>query len=76
MGDDTQLARAMDEAEVADLGPLPDPDQVSPTTDRDERPSASTADEHRPGVLPDPPYDHERGDDRVPAPPPSLTAEV
>jgi hypothetical protein len=70
MTDAQDLVRAMSADEVAALGPLPDPDTEDPTTDRDERPSAMTAEVHSPGVLPSAPsaqYDA-GGFDPFPAP--------
>lgn len=67
MTDAQDLVRAMSADEVAALGPLPDPDTEDPTTDRDERPSAMTAEVHSPGVLASAQYD--AGDfDPFPAP--------
>lgn len=67
MTDAQDLVRAMSADEVAALGPLPDPDTEDPTTDRDERPSAMTAEVHSPGVLPSAQYDA-GGFDPFPAP--------
>jgi hypothetical protein len=73
MNDAQDLVRSMSADEVSALGPLPDPDTVSPTTDRDDRAPASTAEVHSPGVLP---AAHYAAADDDPFPPPrSLTEE-
>jgi len=73
MSDPQALVRSLNADELAALGPLPDPDVVSPTTDRHNRTPNSTADAHAPGVLESPTHAVAEGD---PFPPPrSLTEE-
>ena len=67
------LTRTLESTEAEALGPMPDSEVVSPTTDRVSRVGAFTAEEHHPGTLAqDAPY--ESADDPFP-PPRSLTEE-
>ena len=73
MTDPNDLVRSLEAEEVTALGPLPEPDAVSPTTDRHDRTPESTADAHAAGVLSSSSYAVEDGD---PFPPPrSMTEE-
>ena len=73
MSDPEEFVRSLNADEIAALGVLPDPEVVSPTTDRTNRTPASTADVHAPGVLESSSYDVADGD---PFPPPrSITEE-
>jgi hypothetical protein len=51
MPDTNELFRSMDAAEIEALGPMPVDDHESPTSDRDSRSPASTAEVHYPGVV-------------------------
>lgn len=73
MNDPKGLVRGLNADEVAALGPLPDPEAVSPTMDRVNRTPDSTADVHAPGVLASSAYEAVESD---PFPPPrSMTEE-
>ena len=52
MGEPAEFSRMLSTDEVADLGPLPDPDIQSPTTNLVESASESAAEVHYPGVAP------------------------
>ncbi len=73
MNDAQDLMRSMSADEVTALGPLPDPDTVSPTTAREDHAPASTAELHTPGVLASAAY--EATDDDPFPPPRNLTEE-
>ncbi len=73
MKDPEEFVRSLNAEEIAALGVLPDPDVVSPTTDRHDRTPDSTADVHAPGVLESASYDVAEGDPF--APPRSMTEE-
>jgi hypothetical protein len=68
-----ELFRVMDAAETEALGPMPDPEQVSPTTDRVSRAAAFTAEVHEAGTVESSAYPA-GDDDRFP-PPRSLSEE-
>ncbi len=73
MNDPNELVRSLEAEEIAALGPLPDPDAVTPTMDRDGRTPDSTAEVHAAGVLTSSSYAVDEGD---PFPPPrSMTEE-
>jgi hypothetical protein len=73
MNDPNALVRSLEADEIAALGPLPEPDTVTPTTDLDDRTPESTADAHAPGMLTSPSYAVDEDD---PFPPPrSMTEE-
>ena len=67
-----ELVRHLNADEITALGVLPDPEVVSPTTDRHNRTPDSTADVHTPGVLESSSYDVAEGD---PFPPPRPMTE-
>ena len=48
---ENQLFKSLDAAEIEALGPMPASDEVSPTTDRDDRRPGSTAEEHYAGTV-------------------------
>lgn len=73
MNDPNELVRSLEADEIAALGPLPEPDIVTPTMDRDYRMPDSTADVHSAGVLSSSSYAVVE-DDPFP-PPPSMTEE-
>lgn len=67
------LMRTLDSTETEALGPMPDSEEVSPTTDRVSRSGEFTAEEHHPGTLAqEAPYPS--AEDPFP-PPRSLTEE-
>ncbi len=73
MNDPNELVRSLEADEIAALGPLPEPDSVTPTMDRHDRTPDSTADVHAAGVLASSSYAVDEGD---PFPPPrSMTEE-
>jgi hypothetical protein len=73
MTDPTELVRSLEADEIAALGPLPEPEVVTPTMDRDDRTPNSTADAHAAGVVTSSSYAVDEGD---PFPPPrSMTEE-
>ena len=73
MDNPNELVRSLEADEIAALGPLPEPDAVTPTMDRDDRTPESTADVHAAGVLTSSSYAVDEGD---PFPPPrSMTEE-
>ncbi len=73
MNNPNELVRSLEADEIAALGPLPEPDAVTPTMDRDDRTPASTAEAHAPGVLSSSSY---AVDEDHPFPPPrSMTEE-
>jgi len=73
MNDAKDLMRSMSAEEIEALGPLPDPDMVSPTTAREDHAPASTAEMHSSGVVASSAY--EVADDDPFPPPRSLTEE-
>jgi hypothetical protein len=73
MNNPNELVRSLEADEIAALGPLPEPDAVTPTMDRDDRTPNSTADVHTAGVLTSSSYAVDEGDPF--APPRSMTEE-
>jgi hypothetical protein len=71
--DENELARSLQAAEIEALGPMPAGEDVSPTTDRDDRTPAYSGEVHYPGILPQSPLDV--ADDDPFLPPRSLTED-
>lgn len=72
MPDKNDLYRNLDADEIEALGPMPAEDDVSPTTDRDDRTPGLTAEVHSPGIVQ---QSSVYADDDPFPPPRSLTAE-
>jgi hypothetical protein len=51
MSDTNELFRSLDAAETEALGPMPDAEEVTPTTDRDSRSPEFTAEVHYSGTV-------------------------
>jgi hypothetical protein len=75
MNDPNELVRSLEADEIAALGPLPEPDAVTPTMDRDDRTPGSTADVHAAGVLTTSSSSYAVDEDDPFPPPRSMTEE-
>ena len=73
MADANEFFRSLDADETEALGPMPDSEEVTPTTDRVSRAVPFTAEVHHPGAL-EQSSSYKAGEDRFP-PPQSLSEE-